>query len=117
MGRIALVIGGLALALFFAGLVSFTDCSETCVRSGEQTPAFGFIALGVFLATLGITLSPKRSTLRSVGAALFVAAFVALAGTLWVYARGGRGSYVWVMLAIAGVDALVGGWLAFWRPR
>lgn len=115
--KLGLIVAGVLLAVFFLGLVGLADCSEACVRSGEQTPAFAFIGVGVFLATLGILLSPKRSTLRSLGASLFVGALVALAGTAWVFANGGRGSYVWALFAFGALDAIVGGWLAFWRPR
>lgn len=110
------MIAGLACMAFFGLLLGIADCGPDCQARGERAPVYAFIGLGLGLVVLGAML--KGDTMHAVGAGMLAGGAVSLSGVLIVLLmEGGRGTMVWVTLAVSLGFCLVGAWLAFWRPR
>lgn len=116
VAAILLIIAGLACMAFFRLLLGIADCATACQARGERAPVYAFIGLGLGLVVFGAML--KGDTMRAVGGGMLAGGAIALSGLLIVLVmEGGRGTMVWVTLAVSVGTAFVGAWLAFWRPR
>lgn len=101
---IALVIVGLAVAVFYVALLAIADCSTACQERGERAPVFALIGAGIGLATFGL-LANKLGRSRASGAGLVVLGAIVTAGNADVARQVGASG--------ATLVALVGGVIAF----
>lgn len=109
--QVALVLIGLAVALFFAALLTIADCIDACQARGERAVAAALVASGLGLALAG-TLG-ARGPMTAAGAGLALAGVLAAGASLYLLVLG---EGAWHRTAIVGgVGAIVIGLVLVWR--
>lgn len=93
---IALIAGGLALAVFYYLLFAIADCSAACVVAGERAVPLGLIGVGLGLATAGATLF-RMEPRRALGWGLSSAGVTTVVGcAVLIFGEGSAGLAYWI---------------------
>ena len=101
---IALILGGLLIALFFTALLFIADCAAGCQTNGERAPAFGIIGVGAGALICGALLVADRARLAW-GAGFAAAGLIAFVGGLV-----SRGTMGWITAAAGFLVAALAVW-------
>ena len=109
IAAVALVLAGLATALFFLALYGIADCGPDCSARGEHAPVVALIAAGIGLVATGCLLHRGWRVALIWGGG--TAGTLTCAGSAWAAAMG-EGGWIWASagagLAIALACILVG---------